>query len=119
MFKPEEVRSAFPDGVFRAPATPEEIAESERLLGHRLPPQLRDLYLDFNGFQGPTNAPFLFPLLERLSAGGQSLVAYTLFFRGEDYFPEWVQRAIALGDNGTGIAWFLLVEEEERLVRWD
>jgi hypothetical protein len=119
MSRPEEVCIAFPEATFRAPATSEEVAEAERLLGHLLPPQLRELYLEFNGFQGPTNAPFLFPLLERPGPRGKSLVTYTLFFRGEDYFPEWVQRAIALGDNGTGTAWFMLVDEGDRLVRWD
>jgi hypothetical protein len=119
MFNPEEVRSTFPEGVFRAPVTLEQIAEAERLLGHQLPTQLRSLYLAFDGFQGPTNAPFLFPLLDRPGPRGESLVTYTLFFRGEDYFPSWVQRAIALGDSGTGTAWFMLVDEGDRLVRWD
>ena len=119
MFKPEEVRSAFPEGVFREAATGEELAEAERQLGHHLPSQLRELYLSFNGFQGPTNAPFLFPLLERPGPSGESLVTYTLFLRGEGYFPNWVQRAIAFGENGTGAAWLMIIDESDRLVRWD
>lgn len=119
MFKSEDVRSVFPEGVFRAPATSEEIAEAERLLGHHLPRQLRELYLAFNGFLGPSNAPFLFPLLERPGPHGESLVTYTLFFRGEGYFPDWVQRAIAVGDNGTGAAWFMLIDKGNHLVQWD
>jgi hypothetical protein len=119
MFSPEEVRSAFPDGVFSAPATPEVIVTAERVLGHELPSQVRNLYLEFNGFHGPTNAPFLFPVLERPGPSGESLVTYTLFFRGEDYFPDWLQHAIVLGDNGTGTAWFVLLNEDCRVVRWD
>ena len=119
MFKPEYVRKEFPDAAFNAPATADTIAAAERLLGHPLPVQLRALYLDFDGFLGPTNAPFLLPLLERPRPGGESLVTYTLFFRGEGYFPDWVHRAVVLGDNGTGMAWFLLLDEDDKLVVWD
>ena len=91
MFDPKEVRSAFSNGDFGAPATLEAIATAERLLGHELPLQVRNLYLEFDGFHGPTNAPFLFPVLERPRPGAESLVTYTLFFRGEDYFPDWLQ----------------------------
>jgi len=119
MFTPEEVRTVFPEGTFGPPVTPEDMVEAERLLGHELPEQLRVLYMVFNGFQGPTNAPFFFPLLKQPGGRGESLVSYTRFFRSEGYFPEWVQHAIALGDNGTGVAWFMLVNEGNRLVRWD
>ena len=119
MFSPEEVRLAFPEGVFGVSATPEAIATAERLLGHELPSQLRSLYIEFDGFRGPTNAPFLFPVLERPGPRGESLVTYTLFFRSEPYFPAWLQQAIVLGDNGTGAAWFMLLNEGCRIVRWD
>ena len=119
MFKADEVRRAFPDGVFKSPASLDAIAAAESLLGHALPAQLRDLYLNFDGFLGPTNAPFLHPLLERPGPGGESLVTFTLFFRGERYFPEWLQHAVAIGDDGTGTGWFILLNEAEKLVIWD
>ncbi len=119
MFTPQQVRQSFPEGNFRPAASHEAIAEAERLLGHELPPQIKSLYLEFDGFEGPTNAPFLFPVLERPGARGESLVTYTLFFREEDYFPAWVQEAVVLGDNGTGAAWFILLNKENQLVRWD
>ena len=119
MFKPEDVRQAFANGVFRKPTTATVIAQVEQALGQALPEQLRRLYLEFDGFQGPTGANFLFPALERATPGSESLLTYTQFFRGEDYFPEWLQRAIAVGDNGTGTTWFMFLEEKERLVRWD
>lgn len=119
MFKPEDVRQAFANGVFRGPATAAAIVQVEQALGHALPDQLRSLYLAFDGFQGPTDANFLFPVLEQATSGSESLLTYTQFFRGEDYFPEWLQRAIAVGENGTGATWFMLLEEGERLVRWD
>lgn len=119
MFKPEDVHQAFANGVFRGPPTAAMIAQVEKALGHALPDQLRSLYLEFDGFQGPTGANFLFPVLERAAPGSESLLTYTQFFRGEEYFPEWLQRAVAVGDNGTGTTWFVLLEEGERLVRWD
>src|SRR5579863_10236926 len=109
MFKPDEVRRAFPEGLFEPPVSLEAIAEAESLLGHELPTQLRSLYLNFDGFLGPTNAPFLHPLLERPRPGGESLVTFTLFFRSEPYFPEWLQHAVAIGDDGTGMGWFILL----------
>ncbi len=119
MFEASDVRRAFPQGTFGSPAAPETIAEAERLLGHQLPEPVRSLYLEFDGFQGPTNAHFLFPILDRPASGGESLVTYTKFFRSESYFPAWLQHALALGDNGTGATWFILLDQDNRLVRWD
>jgi hypothetical protein len=119
MFTPEDVRKAFANGVFRRPAIAAVIAQVEQALGHGLPDQLRSLYLAFDGFQGPTGANFLFPVLEQATKGSESLLTCTQFFRNEDYFPEWLQHAIPVGDNGTGATWFTLLEEGERLVRWD
>jgi hypothetical protein len=118
-FKPEDVRRAFPEGIFRKPATAAAIAQAEHELGHSLPDQLRNLYLEFDGFQGPTGANFLFPVFEWAGPNSESLLTYTQFFRGEDYFPDWLEHAVALGDNGTGTTWFVLLNQGERLVRWD
>lgn len=119
MFKPEDVHQEFANGVFRKPVTVAAIAQVEQALGHPLPDQVRSLYLEFDGFQGPTGANFLFPVLERATPGSESLLTYTQFFRSEDYFPEWLQRAVAVGENGTGATWFILLEERERVVQWD
>jgi hypothetical protein len=119
MFTANDVRRAFPDAIFAPPAKPEAIAEAERRLGHELPPQLRSLYVAFDGFLGPTNAPFLLPVLHPPRSGAESLTTYTEFFRAEDYMPDWLQRAIVCGDNGTGTGWFLLLDEGNRVVRWD
>jgi hypothetical protein len=115
----QAVRDAFPEGVFGSPASEADIAKAERVLGHALPSELRSLYVEFDGFLGPTNAPFLFPVLARPNSGRESLASYTQFFRAEEGMPEWVQRAVVLGDNGTGTGWFLLLDEGNRLVRWD
>ena len=119
MFTPQQVRDAFPESNYRVSASRLEITEAERLLGHDLPPQLKLLYSVFDGFDGPTDAPFLFPLLDRPAPRGESLVTYTLFLRGEGYFPTWVQNAVALGHDGTGTAWFFLLGLENQLVVWN
>ena len=51
MFKPEDVRQAFANGVFRRPAIAAAIAQVEQALGHALPDQLRSLYLAFEDFK--------------------------------------------------------------------
>lgn len=61
MFKPEDVRRAFANGVFCGHALEAVIAQVKQALGHALPGQLRSLYLACDGFQGPTGANFLFP----------------------------------------------------------
>jgi hypothetical protein len=119
MFTAQDVRAAFPESTFGSAVSEAEIAEAERQLGNKLPGELRDLYLEFDGFLGPTAAPFLFPILRQPQAGGESLTTYTQFFRAEVGMPEWVQQAIVVGDNGTGTGWFILLSEGNRLVRWD
>jgi hypothetical protein len=119
MYSAHDVRLAFPDGNFGSPASESELAEAERILGHSLPNELRRLYLEFDGFLGPTDSPFLFPVLKRPRPGGESLVTYTQFFRIETGMPAWLQQAVAVGDNGTGISWFLLLGEKNVVVRWD
>ena len=119
MFTPTDVRRVFPGNAFGLRVVAETFAAAERELGHALPSQLIDLYLEFNGFLGPTGAPFLFPLFDRSGTRGETLVSYTKFFRSEGYFPEWVQRAVVVGDNGTGAAWFMLLDEECKVVVWD
>ncbi len=95
------------------------IAKAENLLGHRLPEQLKKLFFDFNGFLGPTAASFLFPILDRPRPGAESLVTFTQFFRSEDYFPDWLKQAVAIGGNGTGTTWFILLDANESVVQWD
>ena len=119
MITAADVRRVFPQATFGAPACEADIAEAERLLGHPLPSDLRNLYLEFDGFLGPTDATFLYPVLIRPHPGGESLATYTQFFRTETGMPDWLTQAIAVGDYGTGTAWFILLNEGSRVVRWD
>ena len=51
-----------------------QIARAEAKLDQKLPAVLPDLYLEFDGFAGPTGAGFLWPLF-----GDNGLVRYNLF----------------------------------------
>jgi hypothetical protein len=119
MFLASSVREAFDGRLFGPSVSTDQIAEAERVLGHELPPILRTLYGAFDGFAGPTNAPFMFPLLKGSAFSQESLVSFTLFLRGEDGFPVFLQRAVAVGDNGTGASWLILLDKPNEVVRWD
>jgi SMI1 / KNR4 family (SUKH-1) len=114
-----EVRALFPAGVFGAPCTDLEIAAAERALGHKLPPILKDLYRSFDGFIGPTDAQFLYPLLKPTDTMKTSLVEHTQFLRSEDYFPQFLQRSVAIGDTGIGPCWIIEIDRAERILWWD
>ncbi len=119
MITAASVRKALPGGDFREPVSASMLLEAETSLGHALPPLLRELYLAFDGFLGPTLAPFLFPLVTRPSEMQESLVSFTLFLRSEDYCPDWLHRAVAVGGSGGGAAWFILLERPDAVVRWE
>ena len=115
----EEVRQAFSGQVFGQPVSAGEIQLAEEELGHALPQVLRDLYSAFDGFTGPTGAPFFFPLRTASSFSPESLVSYTLFLRSEDYFPESLRDAVVVGDFGGGSSWFVKASNPEQVLRWD
>jgi hypothetical protein len=115
-----DVRTAFTDCRIGRPCTGEEIARAEKQLGHPLPPSVRELYEEINGFRGPTDAPFFFPLLDDPgNSTRQSLVGYTLFLRSEDYFPSFLANAVAVGDDGTGPMWLVFLDQPQRVALWD
>src|SRR5271168_4574213 len=105
MLKTHNLRQLFPEGSFGIPCSEVQIVDAERALGHKLPPLLDELYRSFDGFTGPTNARFLYPLLVPPSAMATSLVAHTKFLRSETDFPPFLQRVVALGDTGVGPCW--------------
>jgi hypothetical protein len=109
----------FPEATFGEPCSDEQIAQAETRLGHPLPPVLVELYRAFDGFVGPTNAQFLYPLCNAPRDMIASLVEHTLFLRGEDYFPDFLKAAVAVGDMGTGTCWLILLEDPTRVVQWE
>jgi hypothetical protein len=114
-----EIRRAFSQYAMGASCTPEDIAAAERQLGHALPPVVAELYREMDGFLGPTNAQFMYPLLQdRTNASRSSLVGMTLFLRSED-FPGFLGRAVAIGDAGTGPFWLVFLDEPDKVALWD
>jgi hypothetical protein len=111
MDNPSTVREAFQDYVFGQPASFESLASAEAKLGHKLPPVLREYLLAFNGFKGPTDADFFYTV--------DHLVEMTLFFRSEDYFPEFLHNAVVLGDDGTGPCWLIRLGQPDTIIEWD
>lgn len=105
-----EVRRQF-EGPFGPPATQQQIEAAERSLGHGLPMNLKAHYAEYNGFKGPTNTDFLYTL--------DDLVRTTLWLRGEGYFPDFIQRSVALGDDGTGAFWLICIDQPDKVIDWD
>jgi hypothetical protein len=114
----QEIRRNFEGFDFGTPCTPDNLERAEHELGHPLPAVLRELYLSFDGFLGPTAAAFFFPLLRRDELAGDSLVGFTLFLRGEDYFSNFLQRAVIFGGDGCGSNWGMLIDSPGVVFEW-
>ena len=101
---PDEVRRHFAGYDFGPPCAEQQIARAESLLGEAIPPVVRDLYLAFDGFDGPTGAAFLWPLFEEQPGAG-GLVEMNLFLRGGEFPEALVSQCLFYGDPGTGPFW--------------
>jgi len=110
MERPEQIRELF-EGSFAPPPSTVELSEAEKKLGHELPPILKQHYGFYDGFHGPTGAWFFYSL--------SKLVETTIFLRSESYFPEFLKRAVALGDYGVGPYWLIELERPEIIIEWD
>ena len=115
MSQSDEVRAEFACGCFGTPCTEAEISRAEEALGELFPAALRELYLAFDGFRGPTNARFFWPLF-----GPEGLVYMNQFYRCDDLFPhELVAQCLFFGDEGTGPQWGFKRDLPGKIVRWD
>ncbi|EDY15757.1 hypothetical protein CfE428DRAFT_6718 [Chthoniobacter flavus Ellin428] len=111
----EQVLELFRGFPFGAPATLEEIQRAEQDLGESLSPTLRDLYLSFNGFCGPTNARFFWPLF-----GPEGLVRSNQVLRSREELPhEFVSSCVFFGDGGVGPMWAVKLETPDTVILWD
>lgn len=111
----EKVRESFREFPFGPPATLEDLRRAESKLGEPLPSVLRDLYLAFDGFRGPTNARYLWPLF-----GKDGLVEFNTFLRFGDEFPrELVRSCIFFGDEGIGPMWGIKHDLPGNIICWD
>jgi hypothetical protein len=110
----EEARAMFQGRRFGAPCDEETIQRAEQAIGETLPTQLRALYLAFDGFFGPTDAAFFWPLF-----GNEGLVRMNVFYRSDGPFPhELVSRCLFFGDNGCGAQWGFH-RDLHKIIQWD
>ncbi len=99
------IKTVFPNGLFNPPATEAEIRLVEGELNVRLPEQLRQLYLETNGFREESgNASYLFSLTAN---AGSSLLDVTLCMWQEFDVPD-LSPFVFFGNNAYeawGIDW--------------
>lgn len=105
---------AYPHG---SPIQEAEIRDAEKALGHAVPGELLSLYRVANGFRGPTNAAFLYPLLSPQAFNDQTAVALTLGLRAEAGQNSVWDRAIMFGDPGMMPCWGIEADSG-RLFEW-
>jgi hypothetical protein len=116
---PDDVRACFVGFAFGPPCAESEVRRAESELGEPLPSVLRDLYLAFDGFDGPTGAVFLWPLFAR-GKNAPGLVEMNLFYRGDDLFPqELVSQCLFFGDGGCGPQWGIKRDASGQVILWD
>lgn len=115
MNQPKAVRSLFLGYCFGPPCTEADIRRAEQALGEPLPPVLRELYLAFDGFRGPTEAGFFWPLFAT-----EGFVEMNLFYRGDDLFPqELVTRCMFFGEGGGGPQWGIKLDLPGKVIKWN
>jgi hypothetical protein len=110
-----EVRAHFPNARFGPPCSPEQIATAEAKLGMRLPESLRELYLAFDGFRGPTNAQYLLPLLS-CADGGSSLCDMTLILRNSKRVD--LSRFVFFGSSSADECWAVSVDQPKKIIAY-
>jgi hypothetical protein len=111
----DEVRAMFPGRPFGAPCNEADIVRAEAALGETMPTMLRDLYLAFDGFHGPTDAGFFWPL-----SGREGFVEMNQFFRADPVFPqELVSQCLFFGDNGCGAQWAVKRDLHDTVIQWE
>jgi hypothetical protein len=108
---------AFPHGRFQPPATIDAIEAAEKRLGVQFPSQLRELYLQCDGFCEPAgNASYLLPLeyavdeTEKLWTLHEVLVETKL----PDFRPF-----VFFGSPSAGGWWGIRLKAPHDLIAWD
>lgn len=115
MSEANEVNALFARNYFGPPCTVSDIERAEAVLREPLPTAIRELYLAFNGFLGPTDARFFWTLF-----GRNGLVEMNQFIRGEDMLPQaLVGKCPFFGSDGCGTHWGFKQDLPDRIIRWD
>ena len=76
----------------------EEIESIESEVGSLLPPDVREKYLETDGYCGPSECRLLYPLHD---SGNHNILRANML-KSEEWFPEVHQNFIILGDDGVG-----------------
>jgi hypothetical protein len=114
-----QVRALFSGCSFGEPASDAELAGAENELGEAIPDVLKQLYLAFNGFRGPTNAAFLWPLSPRVE-DELSLTATNRWLRDEEEpRPGFARQYLFFGDAGIGSMWGIDKSPPGKVILWD
>lgn len=92
----DRILAAMPNASFNESATLDLIEQAQLALAVTFPHWLKELYLTCDGFSGPTEVRYLYPLL-----GGDGTVEFTLFLRNEWQLP-WLNRCAIFSENGGG-----------------
>lgn len=113
----EALRQAFPNGRFNEPASMADIALAEAELGAALPLELKDLYVEANGFREPKgNAQYLSPLSELVSSTNfmwRDLAASIPGVAFPDFRPF-----VFFGSDGIGGWWGMRVAAPHDVIYW-
>lgn len=110
------LRDVFPNARFFPPATEEMIAKVESALDVTLPKQLREFYLQCDGFREDRgNAKYLLSLLEEDYIG--SLIATTRFFWQELAVPD-LRRFVFFGSSSGDECWGITWQEPHEVVAY-
>ena len=89
-------------------------------MGEPLPDVLRELYRAFDGFLGPTDAVFFWPLFAG-TWGEWGLVDLNRFLlrEGDEFPTDFVARCLFFGDDGGGTFWGIKKDLPGKVIRWD
>lgn len=78
--------------------THENLNQLEKLIGLRLPADVREKYAFSNGFKGPTGCNLLYPM----STDGCNGIIAVNRLREEPWFPFHFSSLVLVGDDGCG-----------------
>ncbi len=88
---------------FGIPVASGDVDFIEQQIEFIFPLELRSCYLSFNGFLGPTDACFLWPLR---NSGGLGILEMNRSLRSSHDFPrQLMEKCLFFGDWGTGPYW--------------
>lgn len=110
------LRNMFPNARYSSPATERLIAEAQRALGVTLPEELRNFYLQCDGFREDRgNAKYLFSLLDEDTIG--SLVTITRYFWQQVSVPD-LSAFVFFGSSGGGEFWGISLQKPLEIIAY-